>query len=64
MNNASWVIPGWFKFGGLFFDPTVTPSSSWPSPARRPRSCVSGLVAERIKFNAVILFTLVRCGIL
>jgi Amt family ammonium transporter len=25
MYNASWVIPGWFKFGGLFFDPTVTP---------------------------------------
>jgi Amt family ammonium transporter len=25
MYNASWVIPGWLKFGGLFFDPTVTP---------------------------------------
>ena len=25
MYNASWVVPGWFKFGGLFFDPTVTP---------------------------------------
>ncbi|EDY38272.1 ammonium transporter family [Cyanobium sp. PCC 7001] len=25
MYNADWVIPGWFKFGGIFFDPTVTP---------------------------------------
>ena len=25
MYNADWVIPGWLKFGGLFFDPTVTP---------------------------------------
>ena len=25
MYNADWVIPGWFKFGGVFFDPTVTP---------------------------------------
>ena len=25
MYNAYWIIPGWFKFGGLFFDPAVTP---------------------------------------
>ncbi|MEB3265446.1 MAG: ammonium transporter [Cyanobacteriota bacterium] len=77
MYNASWVIPGWFKFGGLFFDPTVTPEMITegklvPSVdflfqlafAGTAATIVSGLVAERIKFGEFIIFSLVLCGVL
>jgi Amt family ammonium transporter len=77
MYNASWVIPGWFKFGGLFFDPTVTPEMVTegklvPSVdflfqlafAGTAATIVSGLVAERIKFGEFIIFSLVLTGIL
>jgi len=77
MYNADWVIPGWLKFGGLFFDPTVTPAmvkegKLVPSVdflfqlafAGTAATIVSGLVAERIKFGEFILFSLVLCGIL
>ena len=77
MYNASWVIPGWLKFGGLFFDPTVTPEmvtegKLGPSVdflfqlavAGTAATIVSGLVAERIKFGEFIIFSLVLVGIL
>ncbi|MEB3271400.1 MAG: ammonium transporter [Synechococcus sp.] len=77
MYNASWVIPGWLKFGGLFFDPTVTaemvkegklvPSVDFLFQlafAGTAATIVSGLVAERIKFGEFIIFSLVLCGIL
>ena len=77
MYNASWVIPGWFKFGGLFFDPTVTPEMVTegklvPSVdflfqlafAGTAATIVSGLVAERIKFGEFIIFSLLLTGIL
>ncbi|MFM9100852.1 MAG: ammonium transporter [Cyanobium sp.] len=77
MYNASWVIPGWLKFGGLFFDPTVTPEMVTegklvPSVdflfqaafAGTAATIVSGLVAERIKFKEFVLFSLVLVGIL
>ncbi|MFM8543779.1 MAG: ammonium transporter [Vulcanococcus sp.] len=77
MYNASWVIPGWFKFGGLFFDPTVTPEMVTegklvPSVdflfqlafAGTAATIVSGLVAERIKFGEFIIFSLVLVGVL
>jgi Amt family ammonium transporter len=76
MYNADWVIPGWLKFGGLFFDPTVTPEmvtdgSLVPSIdflfqaafAGTAATIVSGLVAERIKFGAFVIFSLVLVGI-
>jgi len=77
MYNASWVISGWFKFGGLFFDPTVTPEMVTggklvPSVdflfqlafAGTAATIVSGLVAERIKFGEFIIFSLLLTGIL
>jgi Amt family ammonium transporter len=77
MYNADWVIPGWFKFGGLFFDPTVTPemvtnASLVPSVdflfqaafAGTAATIVSGLVAERIKFGEFVVFSLILVGIL
>ena len=77
MYNADWVIPGWFKFGGVFFDPTVTPDmvaegKLVPSVdflfqlafAGTAATIVSGLVAERIKFGEFIIFSLILCGIL
>ncbi|MFM7549716.1 MAG: ammonium transporter, partial [Cyanobacteriota bacterium] len=77
MYNASWVIPGWFKFGGLFFDPTVTaemvtegklvPSVDFLFQlafAGTAATIVSGLVAERIKFGEFIIFSLILCGVL
>ncbi|MCP9816929.1 ammonium transporter [Synechococcus sp. GreenBA-s] len=77
MYNASWVIPGWLKFGGLFFDPTVTPEmvkegKLVPSVdflfqlafAGTAATIVSGLVAERIKFGEFIIFSLILCGVL
>ena len=77
MYKADWVIPGWFKFGGLFFDPTVTPEmvtdgSLVPSIdflfqaafAGTAATIVSGLVAERIKFGEFVVFSLVLVGIL
>ncbi len=77
MYNADWVIPGWFKFGGLFFDPAVTPEmvtegSLVPSVdflfqaafAGTAATIVSGLVAERIKFGEFVIFSLVLVGIL
>lgn len=75
MYNADWVIPGWFKFGGLFFDPTVTPEMVTegklvPSVdflfqaafAGTAATIVSGLVAERIKFGEFVIFSLVLVG--
>ena len=72
MYNASWVIPGWLKFGGVFFDPTVTPEmvrdgKLVPSVdflfqaafAGTAATIVSGLVAERIKFSEFVIFSLV-----
>ncbi len=77
MYNADWVIPGWFKFGGLFFDPTVTPEmvtdgSLVPSVdflfqaafAGTAATIVSGLVAERIKFGEFVIFSLILVGII
>ncbi|MFZ0409218.1 MAG: ammonium transporter [Cyanobium sp.] len=77
MYNASWIIPGWFKFGGLFFDPTVTPEMVTqgklvPSVdflfqlafAGTAATIVSGLVAERIKFGEFIIFSLILCGVI
>jgi Amt family ammonium transporter len=77
MYNASWVIPGWLKFGGLFFDPTVTaemvkegkivPSLDFlfqAAFAGTAATIVSGLVAERIKFNEFVIFSLVLVGVL
>ena len=77
MYNASWVIPGWLKFGGFFFDPAVTPEmikegKLVPSVdflfqaafAGTAATIVSGLVAERIKFNEFVIFSLVLVGIL
>jgi len=77
MYNADWVIPGWFKFGGLFFDPTVTPEmvtdgSLAPSVdflfqaafAGTAATIVSGLVAERIKFGEFVIFSLILVGII
>jgi Amt family ammonium transporter len=77
MYNASWVIPGWLKFGGFFFDPTVTPEmvkegKLVPSVdflfqaafAGTAATIVSGLVAERIKFAEFVIFSLVLVGIL
>jgi len=77
MYNADWVIPGWFKFGGVFFDPAVTPEMVTegklvPSVdflfqlafAGTAATIVSGLVAERIKFGEFIIFSLILCGIL
>jgi Amt family ammonium transporter len=76
MYNADWVIPGWLKFGGIFFDPTVTPEmikegKLVPSVdflfqaafAGTAATIVSGLVAERIKFNEFVIFSLVLVGI-
>jgi len=77
MYNADWLIPGWFKFGGVFFDPAVTPEMVTegklvPSVdflfqlafAGTAATIVSGLVAERIKFGEFIIFSLILCGIL
>ena len=77
MYNASWVIPGWLKFGGLFFDPTVTPEMVKEGKlvpavdflfqlafAGTAATIVSGLVAERIKFSEFIIFSLVLVGVL
>jgi Amt family ammonium transporter len=77
MYNADWIIPGWFKFGGLFFDPTVTPEMVTegklvPSVdflfqaafAGTAATIVSGLVAERIKFGEFVIFSLILVGII
>ena len=80
--TAYWVIGyslmygdgsnGWFYFGGLFFDPTVsaeTISEAGLVPtvdflfqsafAGTAATIVSGLVAERIKFGEFVIFALV-----
>jgi len=77
MYNADWVIPGVFKFGGLFFDPTVTsemvtgnalvPSIDFlfqAAFAGTAATIVSGLVAERIKFGEFVIFSLILVGVL
>lgn len=77
MYNADWIIPGWLKFGGLFFDPSVTPemireSKLVPSVdflfqaafAGTAATIVSGLVAERIKFGPFVIFSLILVGVL
>jgi Amt family ammonium transporter len=77
MYNADWVIPGWLKFGGFFFDPSVTPEmikegKLVPSVdflfqaafAGTAATIVSGLVAERIKFGPFVIFSLVLVGVL
>jgi Amt family ammonium transporter len=76
MYNADWVIPGWLKFGGVFFDPTVTPemvkdAKLVPSVdflfqaafAGTAATIVSGLVAERIKFAPFVIFSLILVGL-
>jgi Amt family ammonium transporter len=76
MYNADWVIPGWLKFGGIFFDPTVTPEmvtegALVPSVdflfqaafAGTAATIVSGLVAERIKFAEFVVFSLLLVGV-
>ncbi len=75
MYKADWVIAGWFKFGGLFFDPTVTPEmvtdgSLVPTVdflfqvafAGTAATIVSGLVAERIKFPEFVVFSFLLVG--
>jgi len=75
MYNADWVVPGWLKFGGLFFDSTVTPEMVTdgklvPSVdflfqaafAGTAATIVSGLVAERIKFGEFVIFSLILVG--
>ena len=77
MYKADWVIPGVLKFGGLFFDPSVTPddvASAGLVPsidflfqaafAGTAATIVSGLVAERIKFGEFIIFSLILVGVL
>ncbi|MFM1800093.1 MAG: hypothetical protein RLZZ117_2371 [Cyanobacteriota bacterium] len=77
MYNADWIVPGWLKFGGLFFDPSVTPemikeAKLVPSVdflfqaafAGTAATIVSGLVAERIKFAPFVIFSLILVGIL
>jgi ammonium transporter, Amt family len=77
MYNADWVIPGVLKFGGVFFDPTVTPEMVTDGKlvpsidflfqaafAGTAATIVSGLVAERIKFVEFVIFSLVLVGIL
>ena len=77
MYSADWVIPGVLKFGGLFFDPSVTPdvvASAGLVPsidflfqaafAGTAATIVSGLVAERIKFGEFIIFSLILVGVL
>jgi Amt family ammonium transporter len=77
MYNADWVVPGWLKFGGVFFDPTVTPEmvkegKLVPSVdflfqaafAGTAATIVSGLVAERIKFAPFVIFSLILVGVL
>jgi len=69
------VAGGWFHFKGLFFDPTVTPEMVTegklvPSVdflfqvafAGTAATIVSGLVAERIKFNEFVVFSLILVG--
>ncbi|MBM5817759.1 MAG: ammonium transporter [Cyanobacteria bacterium K_Offshore_surface_m2_239] len=77
MYNADWVIPGWLKFGGFFFDPAVTPemikeAKLVPSVdflfqaafAGTAATIVSGLVAERIKFGPFVIFSLILVGLI
>jgi Amt family ammonium transporter len=72
MYSSDWIIPGVFKFGGVFFDPTVTAetvSDAGLVPtvdflfqaafAGTAATIVSGLVAERIKFGEFVIFALV-----
>jgi Amt family ammonium transporter len=69
------VAGGWFHFKGLFFDPTVTPEMVTegklvPSVdflfqvafAGTAATIVSGLVAERIRFNEFVVFSLILVG--
>ncbi|MFO8236918.1 MAG: ammonium transporter [Prochlorococcaceae cyanobacterium] len=71
------VLGGWLFFGGLFFDPTVTPDMVTEAAlvptvdfffqvafAATAATIVSGLVAERIKFGEFVIFSLVLVGIL
>ena len=66
------VADGWFYFGGLFFDPAVTPdmvsnASLVPTVdflfqsafAGTAATIVSGLVAERVKFGEFVVFAIV-----
>jgi Amt family ammonium transporter len=69
------VAGGWLHFKGLFFDPTVTaemvtegmlvPSVDFlfqVAFAGTAATIVSGLVAERIKFNEFVVFSLILVG--
>jgi Amt family ammonium transporter len=72
MYSSDWIIPGIFKFGGVFFDPTVTAETINDAGlvptvdflfqaafAGTAATIVSGLVAERIKFGEFVIFALV-----
>ena len=76
MYDADWVIPGVLKFGGIFFDPTVTPEMVTEGAltptvdflfqaafAGTAATIVSGLVAERIKFPEFVIFSLLLVGV-
>ncbi len=73
MYKADWLIPGVFKFGGLFFDPSVSsPDGLVPSIdflfqaafAGTAATIVSGVVAERIKFGEFVVFSLILTAII
>ncbi len=73
MYEGDWAIAGVLKFGGPFFDPSVTEADGLvPSVAflfqaafaGTAATIVSGLVAERIKFGEFVLFSLVLTGII
>ena len=77
MYKADWLIPGVLKFGGLFFDPAVSPDMVTngdlvPSVdflfqaafAGTAATIVSGLVAERIKFGEFVVFSLILTALI
>ena len=77
MYKSPWIIPGVLKFGGLFFDPTVTqamvdnadlvPSVDFlfqAAFAGTAATIVSGLVAERVKFGEFVVFALILTAII
>ena len=73
MYGEGWLIPGFLKFGGPFFDPTPTDATALvPSIdflfqaafAGTAATIVSGVVAERIKFGEFVVFSLLLTAII